>query len=144
MLTTACAHTNELLTSNTCFISINYSTIPREGAYVHGMYMEGARWDTQSGIIVESRLKELFPPMPVINIRVSRVPQFDYILSSVVQFIYSKIFMFWSIRQLHKTSRIYVICINVLCIRQEHAAQLMCGRSISNLRTSRQSGLWLE
>lgn len=44
---------------------------PREGAYVHGMFMEGARWDVQSGIIVESRLKELFPAMPVINIRVS-------------------------------------------------------------------------
>lgn len=44
---------------------------PREGAYVHGMFMEGARWDIQSGIIVESRLKELFPAMPVINIRVS-------------------------------------------------------------------------
>lgn len=50
------------------FISI--SAAPREGAYVHGMFMEGARWDTQSGIIVESRLKELFPAMPVINVRV--------------------------------------------------------------------------
>lgn len=47
------------------------SAAPREGAYVHGMYMEGARWDIQSGIIMESRLKELFPPMPVINVRVS-------------------------------------------------------------------------
>lgn len=66
------AHTTSLLlTQNVCLISINCSTVPREGAYVHGMFMEGARWDTQSGIIVESRLKELFPPMPVINIRVS-------------------------------------------------------------------------
>lgn len=32
--------------------------------------MEGARWDTQQGIIMESRLKELHPMMPVINIRV--------------------------------------------------------------------------
>lgn len=24
-----------------------FSSLPREGAYVHGMYMEGARWDTQ-------------------------------------------------------------------------------------------------
>lgn len=46
-------------------------TAPREGAYVHGMFMEGARWDMQSGIIMESRLKELFPAMPVINIRVN-------------------------------------------------------------------------
>lgn len=31
--------------------------------------MEGARWDVQAGIIVDARPKELFPPMPVINIR---------------------------------------------------------------------------
>lgn len=46
------------------------SAAPREGAYIHGLFMEGARWDIQSGIIVESRLKELFPSMPVINVRV--------------------------------------------------------------------------
>lgn len=46
------------------------SVAPREGAYIHGLFMEGARWDIQSGIIVESRLKELFPSMPVINVRV--------------------------------------------------------------------------
>lgn len=44
---------------------------PREGAYVHGLFMEGAKWDIQQGIITESRLKELFPTMPVVNIRVS-------------------------------------------------------------------------
>ncbi|CAG4954204.1 unnamed protein product [Colias eurytheme] len=42
---------------------------PRDGAYVHGLLMEGARWDMQAGIIMDSRLKELFPPMPVINVR---------------------------------------------------------------------------
>ena len=31
--------------------------------------MEGARWDIQTGSIVESRLKELFPHMPVIFIK---------------------------------------------------------------------------
>lgn len=25
----------------------DFSVPPREGAYVHGLYMEGARWDTQ-------------------------------------------------------------------------------------------------
>lgn len=43
---------------------------PKDGAYVHGLMMEGARWDAQAGIIMDSRLKELFPMMPVINIRV--------------------------------------------------------------------------
>jgi dynein heavy chain, axonemal len=43
----------------------------REGAYIHGLYMEGARWDTDAGYITNSRLKELFPPMPVMSIKVS-------------------------------------------------------------------------
>lgn len=42
---------------------------PRDGAYIHGLHMEGARWDVQTGIIMDSRLKELFPAMPVINVR---------------------------------------------------------------------------
>jgi dynein heavy chain len=42
---------------------------PREGAYVHGLFMEGARWDTQTGLISEARLKELTPAMPVIFIK---------------------------------------------------------------------------
>uniref|UniRef100_A0A7N8XCZ9 Dynein, axonemal, heavy polypeptide 9 like n=1 Tax=Mastacembelus armatus TaxID=205130 RepID=A0A7N8XCZ9_9TELE len=41
----------------------------REGAYIYGLYMEGARWDTQAGVITEARLKELTPAMPVISIR---------------------------------------------------------------------------
>ncbi|KAJ8682461.1 hypothetical protein QAD02_018253 [Eretmocerus hayati] len=46
-----------------------FTTAPRDGAYVHGIFMEGARWDVQAGIIVESKPKELFPIMPVMNIR---------------------------------------------------------------------------
>ncbi|PNJ55825.1 DNAH11 isoform 1 [Pongo abelii] len=44
----------------------DYGHPPREGAYLHGLFMEGARWDTQSGTVVEARLKELACPMPVI------------------------------------------------------------------------------
>uniref|UniRef100_A0A182IVR3 Dynein beta chain, ciliary n=4 Tax=Anopheles atroparvus TaxID=41427 RepID=A0A182IVR3_ANOAO len=47
----------------------DFSAGPREGAYVHGIFMEGARWDVQQSIIMESKLKELYPQMPVINIR---------------------------------------------------------------------------
>ncbi|XP_068610643.1 dynein axonemal heavy chain 9 [Brachionichthys hirsutus] len=47
----------------------DFSVPPREGAYVHGLYMEGARWDTQTGMIVDARLKELTPAMPVIFIK---------------------------------------------------------------------------
>uniref|UniRef100_A0A452UEF0 Dynein axonemal heavy chain 17 n=1 Tax=Ursus maritimus TaxID=29073 RepID=A0A452UEF0_URSMA len=42
---------------------------PREGSYVYGLFMEGARWDTQTGVIADARLKELTPAMPVIFIR---------------------------------------------------------------------------
>ncbi|XP_071446269.1 dynein beta chain, ciliary-like [Hetaerina americana] len=42
---------------------------PREGAYIQGLFMEGARWDTQAGSIMDSRLKELFPVMPVVYLR---------------------------------------------------------------------------
>ncbi|XP_028172090.1 dynein beta chain, ciliary-like [Ostrinia furnacalis] len=46
-----------------------FTSAPRDGAFVHGLLMEGARWDVQAGIIMDSRLKDLFPPMPVINVR---------------------------------------------------------------------------
>ncbi|XP_007946239.1 dynein axonemal heavy chain 9 [Orycteropus afer afer] len=42
---------------------------PREGAYIHGLFMEGARWDTQAGIITDAKLKDLTPPMPVMFIK---------------------------------------------------------------------------
>lgn len=42
----------------------------RDGAYVHGLTLEGARWDDKLGQLDESRPKELFCPMPVLHIRV--------------------------------------------------------------------------
>ncbi|CAG6015638.1 unnamed protein product [Menidia menidia] len=42
---------------------------PREGAYIHGLFMEGARWDTQSGVISEAILRDLTPAMPVLYVR---------------------------------------------------------------------------
>ncbi|XP_071372237.1 dynein axonemal heavy chain 11 isoform X2 [Centroberyx affinis] len=42
---------------------------PREGAYIHGLFMEGARWDTQCGVISEAVLRELTPAMPVLYVR---------------------------------------------------------------------------
>ncbi|XP_070187600.1 dynein beta chain, ciliary-like isoform X2 [Littorina saxatilis] len=50
---------------------------PREGAYVHGLYMEGARWDPQTGMMAEARLKELAPIMPVIFIKAIPVDRQD-------------------------------------------------------------------
>ncbi|XP_074051552.1 dynein axonemal heavy chain 11 isoform X2 [Macrotis lagotis] len=47
----------------------DYGHPPREGAYIHGLFLEGARWDTQAGTIVEARLKELTSLMPVIFVK---------------------------------------------------------------------------
>ncbi|NXS34473.1 DYH17 protein, partial [Pomatostomus ruficeps] len=50
---------------------------PREGSYVHGLFMEGARWDIQSGSIADARMKELTPVMPVIQLRAIPVDRMD-------------------------------------------------------------------
>ncbi|XP_005407434.1 PREDICTED: dynein heavy chain 17, axonemal [Chinchilla lanigera] len=50
---------------------------PREGSYVHGLFMEGARWDTQTGVIAEARLKDLTPAMPVIFIKAIPVDRME-------------------------------------------------------------------
>ncbi|CAG0895270.1 unnamed protein product, partial [Cyprideis torosa] len=42
---------------------------PREGAFIHGLFMEGARWDLATGFISDARLKELFPMVPVVYLK---------------------------------------------------------------------------
>merc|ERR1712070_233841 len=45
-------------------------TVPSDdGMYIHGLYMEGARWDTKKGAITDSLPKELHPEMPVLRVR---------------------------------------------------------------------------
>ena len=41
----------------------------REGAYVHGLCLEGARWDINSGMIDDAILKQLYCPLPVILVK---------------------------------------------------------------------------
>jgi len=41
----------------------------RDGALVHGLYLEGARWDVAGGTLDDAHLKELYPPMPVVLIK---------------------------------------------------------------------------
>jgi dynein heavy chain len=41
---------------------------PEDGAFIHGWFLQGARWDVNSGQVKESILKELFPSMPVVHL----------------------------------------------------------------------------
>ncbi|XP_063071051.1 dynein axonemal heavy chain 1 [Engraulis encrasicolus] len=39
---------------------------PASGCYIHGLFLEGARWDPQAGVLVQSRPKELYTEMAVL------------------------------------------------------------------------------
>jgi len=41
----------------------------REGAFIHGLYLEGARWDAGAGVLDEAHLKVLYPALPVVLIK---------------------------------------------------------------------------
>jgi len=45
----------------------------KEGAFVTGMYLEGARWDMNANSLEDSRPKEMFTRMPVINCKAGLV-----------------------------------------------------------------------
>lgn len=42
---------------------------PRDGAYIHGLTLEGARIDEKANALEDSRPKELFYKMPVIQVK---------------------------------------------------------------------------
>ena len=39
----------------------------RDGAFCHGFYMEGARWDVGGGTVEKAQPKEMYVAMPIIN-----------------------------------------------------------------------------
>ena len=41
----------------------------RDGAYIHGFYIEGARWNISNGVVEPSKPKEMFLQMPIINVK---------------------------------------------------------------------------
>ena len=41
----------------------------REGAYVSGLFLEGARWNWAAGVLEECEPREMFCELPVVNCR---------------------------------------------------------------------------
>ena len=42
---------------------------PEEGAYVHGLILEGARWDAENKCLTEPMPMELFSPLPMVHFK---------------------------------------------------------------------------
>ena len=42
---------------------------PKDGAYVKGLYMEGARWDVENGCMAEAGTMELYAAMPLVHFK---------------------------------------------------------------------------
>ena len=47
------------------------------GTLIHGLFMEGARWDIEENSIADSKPKDLYPTMPVLHIIGVTVDKFD-------------------------------------------------------------------
>ena len=55
-------------TETTAFKMEQITAQPAEGTYVHGMFVEGARWEVSTNSFAESRPKELHTVLPVMHI----------------------------------------------------------------------------
>lgn len=49
----------------------------RDGAYITGFYLEGATWETKKNSLEESKLKELYPKMPIMLIKAVQIDKSD-------------------------------------------------------------------
>jgi dynein heavy chain len=57
--------------------AVDVTAPSRDGAFIHGLVMEGARWNLANGVLESSAPREMFCPMPVINIKANIVDRVD-------------------------------------------------------------------
>lgn len=53
------------MSDRACQSSLQVEAPAKDGAFIHGLTLEGARWDERTGALEDSRPKELFSPLPV-------------------------------------------------------------------------------
>ncbi|KAK2921231.1 hypothetical protein Q8A73_000716 [Channa argus] len=51
---------------------------PEDGAYIRGLFMEGARWDKENMVIGESLAKILFDSLPIIKLKPGEMAKFKH------------------------------------------------------------------
>lgn len=49
----------------------------RDGAYISGLSLQGARWDMQNAMLERSKPKEMFCRMPIINVKALAADKVD-------------------------------------------------------------------
>lgn len=49
----------------------------RDGAYVHGLFVEGARWDAAAGVLEDAVMKQLYPPLPLLLVKAATAGKDD-------------------------------------------------------------------
>merc|ERR1712000_498587 len=51
--------------------------LSRDGAYVTGLLLQGARWDVGGQVLERSKPKEMFSRMPIINVKALAADKID-------------------------------------------------------------------
>lgn len=107
-------------------------------------YIPGARWDTQTGMITDARLKELTPTMPVIFIKV-HICFFPllYVTLHLLEYIGLTFCIKSNTRQYQWTSRKLGTFMSVQFTKPKREVLLSFGLSTCAARISPQSGLWV-